>query len=141
MFHTSFLRAAVVFPVLIVAGTVGCGGPKVEPTFPFTATVNLDGKPLSEGKMVVRGSDGKVPAYLEIKDGAVSGSATAGKKVVEISAFRLMKNPPKPIPGMAGTPDNMENYIPKRYNSKSQLELEIKPGGQNEGRFELTSLK
>ncbi len=129
----------------------GCGGGKAEAKkYPVSGTVNLDGKPLPDGMIFFKTPDVGAIDPIPIKDGQFQGQAQAGKRRVEIAAYRegktptmYAKSPPpagpdgKPIPGMDAT--QRENYLPARYNTLSKLSEEVKPEGPNQFKFDLQS--
>ncbi len=129
----------------------GCGGGKPEPKkYPVSGIVNLDGKPLADGRIIFKTPDVGAFDTINIKDGQFQGQAQAGKRRVEISAYRESKTPTmyaktapaigpdgKPVPGMEAT--QRENYLPARYNTLSQLSEEVKSDGPNQFKFDLRS--
>ena len=127
--------------VLLVASAsvVGCGGGGDGLTlYPVTGTVTFDDQPVSEGRVVFRKKEGDQKAFSgEIKEGKYQLDAEPGKMSVEVVASR-------PVPGKFdtsnGTPEPVgEMYIPAKYNEKTTLEAEVKPDGDNEIPFALTS--
>jgi hypothetical protein len=118
--------------VLPLAGLVslGCGssGPT---TYPVAGTVTFDGVPLAEGDIMLLDADGKLaPDGGKIMDGQFQMKTTAGKKRVEIRATRKEKLPPGQE-GAMGESEAYIDYIPPRYNSSSDLILDVQTSGEN----------
>lgn len=115
---------------LLLALVAGCGG---APTAEVTGTVRFNGKPVEDGDIVFVPADGKAPAAGKIKDGRFAVRARPGRNKVQIRAARAARGKPDPIMGAT-----KRGYIPAKYNTRTTLEEEVRPGGANELRFELT---
>ena len=98
---------------------------------PVSGRVTLAGKPLEKADVIFQPENGKPPASgrtdadghyeLAYKRGVMGGPV--GQNLVQISVSReLVHNPPKIAP---------------KFNSKSELHREVKPG-QNEFDFDVT---
>jgi len=118
--------ALCLVPVLLVAGC-GRSGPEVAPV---SGRVTLDGQPLEMVDVVFQPKNGDSPSTsrtgpdgryeLLYKRGIVG--ARTGEHVVHIGfTSNIVKNPPN---------------IPARYNTNSDLLVEVKPGS-NEYNFDL----
>jgi hypothetical protein len=119
--------------------TLGCSsGPAGPQEYPVSGTVTLDGTPVESGRILFRKIGEGERAYGgEITNGNYAFTSEAGKVKVEITASRLM---PGKFDNSNGTPEPVgEMYIPKKYNSQSTLEAEVKPSGDNTLPFELVS--
>jgi hypothetical protein len=110
---------------------VGCGksGPELAPV---SGRITLNGKPLENADIVFQPDNGKSPAFgrtdaeghyeLAYKRGVMGGPV--GQNTVQIRVSReLVRKPP---------------IIAARFNSKSELHREVKPG-QNEFDFDVTT--
>lgn len=118
----SFLAAAMI---------AGCSSGR--PLHDVRGTVTLDGAPLAEGHISFDPADGQGGSQSgDIKDGEFYVKVEAGPKRVEIRASRKSK-----IPGPDGGPD-FTQFLPARYNVKSELKTTIIPG-ENRPNFALTS--
>jgi len=97
-------------------------------------TVTVDGAPLSLGVITFDPADGIAGSYgSEIRDGKYSFESAVGPKKVTILASRPSKTPgPDGLPGM-------EQYLPARYNMKSELTGQVQPQKQNDISFDLTT--
>ncbi|PQO44862.1 hypothetical protein [Blastopirellula marina] len=129
------LSAAIV--LLIAAALTGCGdsGPK---RYAVDGTVTYEGELLPEGEIIFFPSEeGGTPDAGPIKDGKFSFRSLPGEKKVQITAAR--QHPTKTIPGP--TPDvrmpAMEQYIPERYNTATELTANVDPLGELTYTFEL----
>ena len=142
MYNMTFRK---LYPLIaLLAAAIGCdSGPAPPPLGTVTGNVTLDGKP-AEGMAVIFTPDStRSSTGLTDKDGNYSlefdkdhKGAAVGKHKVQITQ-RLEADPAKlaasrPEPGAA------PRMIPARYNDKSTLEREVKPGA-NTFDFDLTS--
>ncbi|MBI3464124.1 MAG: hypothetical protein HY000_13865 [Planctomycetes bacterium] len=123
-----------------LAAMLGCAA---EEQAEVRGKVTLDGQPVEEGTISFIPSTGSQnqAAWAPIKGGefVIDGSQglATGVSRVEIRALRRTG---RILPtSMPGEPEyEMQDYIPQRYNSASQLKAEIKPG-PNQVDFELKS--
>jgi len=108
--------------------------------------VTLNGKPLDTGMIVlVPAGDTKGPSAGATLTGgtfriAAAGGPVVGRYRVEIKANRKtgrMVKPRSPV-GKSKQVEEVEQVVPSRYNTASELEIEIKPG-RNRVTFDLTS--
>jgi len=98
-------------------------------------TVNLNGKPLSEGEIAFDKS-GEVPQVAPIKEGAFSGKGFVGENRVEIRAFKV--GPPLST-DPTNTPTKV-NFLSDKYQGpNSTLKATVPAGGANDLKFEVTS--
>ena len=118
-----------------LASMGGCGGSgDVERTV-VSGAVSYDGQPIDDGTIrfvPTKGTQAPVAA-AQIQNGRYSADAKGGVPVgthrVEIEAFRADPNAaadadPGSIEGSA-----REQFIPEKYNTNSELELTVEPGG------------
>lgn len=120
----------------------GCGGAKER--YAIKGTVTLDGKPLEKGQVCfvpLQGTKGPT-AGAEIVDGKFSipneGGTFLGKFRVEVTASRpTKKKMPDPITGRPA--EVYEQFIPEKYNKRSELEAEVQANGPNDFEFSVTS--
>jgi hypothetical protein len=117
---------------------IGCRGDRGPERVIVSGTVTYNGKPIGEGEirfMPVAAS--VVPmAAAEINDSKyrvdLRGGVPVGTHKIEIEAVRVDKSrlkPGQPMPPSArlrGVP--FQQYIPKRYNLDSELQITIEPG-------------
>jgi hypothetical protein len=122
------LRVAITAFTLVLVALAGCG----EPTYKVTGTVQFEGKPIENGSIAFESADGGPGvASSGITKGKYELQSKAGKKKVLILARRVRpgtENDPQPA---------MEEFIPARYNSESELFREVKAGVENRVDFEL----
>jgi len=112
--------------------TLGCGSE----TCKVTGTVTFDGQPLPEGDIIfndVQGIHGPEPA--KIKNGPFELRARPGDKRVEIRASREVPEKRTPMGPY------FEDYIPKWYNTQSELTAHLTAGSANHLEYPLTSSK
>ena len=112
---------------------IGCGpsGPRV---YEVTGTATLDGTPIPEGDIVFLPEEKAFgPDAGKIVDGKYRAEVKGGKKTVQIRAARL-------VPGKKGPmgEDVIEDYIPARYNDRTELHIEVGEG-ETEHPFTLKS--
>jgi hypothetical protein len=116
---------------------VGCGqkGPQ---KYHVAGTVSLDKKALENGTLIFYPTTGGGDADVAtIRKGEYACEVKPGPKRVEITAQRPMV--PEKLGPMGGP--NMEQYLPQKYNKKSELTAEIKASGTNKVDFALESAK
>lgn len=128
---------------LLVVGTLAVGGCQQGSTrYAIEGTVTLDGKPLESGSINFRPVEGTYSptAGAEIKDGKYliprDDGLLPGHFRVEITASR----PGKTVMTDEKTGRHIpayEQYLPARYNSRSELRAEIGPSGPNRFDFAL----
>jgi hypothetical protein len=141
-------------PLLAVAlgiAIAGCARPFDDlPRVPAAGTVTMDGRPLPEAVIQFYPLDDAsktrtVGANGQVKDGRFSipreDGPVPGKYRVSISHAELKTVTPKgqnkSIPSRSNALG--PEQIPARYNAKSELKAEIKPGGAEDLKFELQS--
>jgi hypothetical protein len=108
--------------------SLGCGSGNSR----VTGTVTFDGKPVSEGVILLNDIKGRLgPDSGSIEGGRFDFEAKPGRKRVEIRASREV---PQKRTEMGAY---FEDYIPRRYNSQSILIVEVTPGGKNRWDFQL----
>jgi hypothetical protein len=122
----------------------GCGDGRVR----VSGTVVYESKPLELGIISFEPADGVGPTTGGlITDGEydLTGNArsTTGEKIVRIVGSRKSgRKLPAPPPSPPGTMiDEMIQCIPKQYNEKSILKVQITPGNDNTHNFEMPLLK
>jgi len=126
------------YGVLALCGSatvLGCGasGPT---TYEVTGRVTFDGKPVTDGEIIFRAAEGSERSWAgPIVDGRYTMQSTAGKKRVEISASRQVAD--VAVTGGGGEGPGFEMYIPEKYNSRSELQIQIAPDWGKEFDFEL----
>jgi hypothetical protein len=146
--HLSNRAAVVVWKVAIVAlgalGATGCGGGPDR--LGVAGQVTLDGQPLADGEIVFRPTAAtQGPSVAgSIENGAYDipdeRGPVAGSYAVTITAERKTGRKIKAdILGNATT-DQYEQYLPARYNDKTELSAEIAES-RDDLDFELTSKK
>ncbi len=115
----------------VAVSLLGCGdsGP---PSRKISGTVTFDGAPVADGQITMRDSDPQMPANsARIENGKYSMDATLGEKTVHIVAYRDTDEDD----GLGGKV--REQYIPERYNEKSELKVTISNDGAASHDFSL----
>jgi len=118
----------------------GCGeSKKTTPKATVSGTVNLDGKPLDEkdGAEIAFSVGGEAPSVLPIKAGKFEGTAFAGENRIEVRAYHTV--PPVMMDGKPFGDARKENYIPEKYNFKSEMKATIAAGGAKDLKFDVES--
>ena len=126
----------------------GCGADRGPERVVVFGTVTHNGKPISEGTIrFLPVATSAVPmAGTDIRDGKYKvdgrGGVPVGTHTIDIEAFRVDTGALKPG---AGVPSAMARgvrrvqYLPKRYNEDSQLQITIEPGSKQINKdFDLT---
>jgi hypothetical protein len=118
---------ALVLPALALAALpAGCGGqaPRV------FGDVTLDGQPVADGSIAYVPVDPKTPKVeVKVQDGKYSARVPPGAYRVQVSWVKPTGQKRKMYP----TPDSpmvdvTAESIPEKYNEKTELQAEIKPG-------------
>ena len=127
-------------PVAVcLLGAIGCADSDRKR---IEGTVTLEGEPLKEGQIGLFPQPGtKGPsAGAPIVDGKFTIDATKGPMSgtfsVQITASRFTGRKISLPPPDEGTIDEIEQYLPARYNTDSELKVDITENGPN--RFEFT---
>ena len=120
---------------------IGCGGSN---RAAVAGRVSLDDKVIDGGSIcfIPIGENHGPAAWGEIKAGDYSISAKTGPAIganrVEIRWTRKTGRILRPARGPNLAEEEFKDFIPARYNSRSELKTELKPG-QNQADFELKS--
>jgi hypothetical protein len=110
----------------------------------ISGTVTLDGKPLDHGDITLNPIEAGPSAGGTITDGVFTiarfAGPSAGKYRVMIMAIRPTGRRVRDADGPPGsTVAELANVIPARYNTRTELEVDVKREGPNQYTFELTS--
>ncbi len=148
MIPRRFARSALA--LIPIVGLIGCSQSIDDrPREPVAGTVKMDGQPLPDGWILFtpigEASEKSTGATAEIKDGAFSipreQGLVPGKYKVSVSRAEL-----KEPTGKAKKKGMLERskvlgaeQIPAKYNTKTALKHEIKPGGDMDVKVELQS--
>lgn len=122
--------------VLLLWTAAGCGG-RGPAGHPVSGSVKLDDVPVERG-LVRLSATGKAPVGGEIKGGRYEVVAPAGEFRVEITAPRVVGRRKAYDTPDSPEVDVTEEAVPERYNAKTELRLEVKPGA-NSRDFDLSS--
>jgi hypothetical protein len=112
--------------------------------YALEGTVSLDGKSLSSGliQFIPLPGTGGPSAGAKIENGKFSIDSEKGlfpgKFRVEITSVRKTGRQIKSS-GSHEMTDEMRNFLPPRYNQKSQLTADVKDGGPNHFDFAVTA--
>ncbi len=117
---------------------IGCSGG--EPYQPMTGAVTVDGKPLEKGVITFYPEGPGTTVGGEILEGhfslAQENGATPGKYRVEIVAYKNSGKSEFDIDTNSQVPIEIQ-YLPVKYNVKSQLKADVVEGEPNEYDFKL----
>lgn len=123
----------LLFFAMALIGFVGCGG---DEKFRVSGTVTYNGNPIESGSIGFRDlsdlGNQKLSGFSKIDDGKFDVFMLPGEKRVEVRANRTALKGPAFEDGRGE-----ENYIPKKYNRKSELTLTVGPDGESSPVFEL----
>jgi hypothetical protein len=122
--------------VLMLVGA--CAGPDPRSrSFVVSGTVTFNGQPVPDGAIILVSADPSLAADAgTITNGEYRFLASAGKKTVQIRASRE-----KPYRGPPGVPYNpvYEEYIPAKFNEKSDRTIDVLPEATNRFDFALVA--
>jgi hypothetical protein len=113
--------ALLAFGMAFVAAGCGKSGPKL---MEVSGTVKYDGQDVAEGDIAFIPEDKTVGGEGgKIKDGKYTLKVKEGKNKVQIFASRA-------VPGKKGPmgEDLVEQYIPEKYNDKTELTADVGAG-------------
>ena len=118
----------------------GCG--ETPPRAAASGSITLDGNPLSTGSILFTPLGGGPSAGGQIVDGRyalpVAAGPGPGKYRVTVNAWSV-SGPPIYDEATGVTRQEPTSIIPARYNSQSELEVEVQNGADNTFDFPLTS--
>jgi|688.fasta_scaffold186030_2 hypothetical protein len=135
MYH----RITIAFLCLLISSLIaGCGSPLT-----VSGKVTHGGKPIEDGSISFESPDGSTPSF----GGTITAGtykidnvpeATAGKKVVRVVAsIKTGKQIPAGSPAPKGTMVDEVKRLPARFNQKSELTADLRPGTPNVVNFAL----
>jgi hypothetical protein len=132
-------QALLILVLICITGCSGASGPK---RFPIEGSVTLDGQPLETGSVTFVPQGGSTATSATIENGAFFADEKTGLPPgnyrVEIMSTR--KTGRKiPGPGPDGQVDEVEQIIPARYNTQSELVAGVEDKETNRFEFELSS--
>jgi hypothetical protein len=138
------IAAAVAVLGLILTAAAGCGGSDGIARQVVSGRVTLDGKPLDHGEITLNPIEAGPSAGGTIRDGLFtierSSGPSAGKYRVMIMAIRPTGRRVRDADGPPGsTVAELANVVPDRYNTRTELEIDVKSEGPNQYTFELSS--
>ena len=139
--------------LIAVAGGCGGSGPNYAPV---SGVVTLDGKPFNDGVVVFlpkatsenpnpgRSSAGETndKGQFVLKTDDLKNGAVVGKHLVKIST----RGPVMQFDPATGSPDTAppnvkRDLIPAEWNTMSEKEFEVPPGGTNKANFDIVTKK
>jgi hypothetical protein len=140
------IRCVLLGCVCATALLSGCGGDRGPARVVVSGSVSYNGKPISEGiiRFVPDKSASKPTMATVIKDGKYNadglGGVPTGTHKVQIEAMRRIGNEPSGNSSSLHAGGNLQQFIPKKYNAISQLEITVPSGsGKITKDFELTN--
>lgn len=130
-------QALNAFLLLCLGILIGCGSSTTEAT---TGTVTLDGKPLANAYVVFTPEGGGRPAESETdKNGNFELLYTIDEKGAPPGRYSVEIQTARTDIGPNGEEIEIEEMLPPRYNSRTELVCEVKDGKTNHFDLELTS--
>lgn len=130
----------LVFAGAVLLGFAGCSGQKGPKKVSVSGEVTLDGNPIPDGEVIFRPTDGEgTPAAGKIKDGKYTLECTPGPKKVTVTAMRSVAGAKGGKLETGEEAVNVEQYIPKKYNDKTELTADVGDSNQSGVDFPLTT--
>jgi len=127
------LLSIIALAALLIATSTGCGSRVTT----ADGTVSFEGQPVEDGTISFESADGKGPSAGSSISGGKYHIArmSPGNKTVRITAQRktgrkvpLSTIMPPEMVSPTATTDEIEKYIPVRYNEKSELTKDVVAG-------------
>jgi hypothetical protein len=116
-------KAVFIVPSLVLLAGCGPG------TSTVSGTVTIDGQPLDGGVIsLVPAEAGGEPATAEVVQGKYALRLKPGKKHVQISAPQVVGQRKEYKGEGAPLVDIIEERLPPKYNSQTELTLDVAPG-------------
>ncbi len=123
--------------LIVCTALAGCGNRPGD----VTGTVTFDGAPVADGALLFVKDGGTAKEGAVIRDGRFQTKLPPGKYMIEVNAQKVVgKRTQKGFDGKDEEIELKDEMIPERYNSKTELSEEIKPG-PNPLKFDLKSKK
>lgn len=127
------MRAIICSIVALSALALSPGCSTGPPTGTVTGEVTFDGQPLKEGRIAFLPVDGQSPtAGTTIRDGKFETQVPVTKMRVEINANKVIGKRKAYDTPQSPVVDEVVELIPARYNTESELTLDVKRGSQKE---------
>jgi hypothetical protein len=122
---------------------LGCGQGDDKPAlYKVSGKVTLDGQALSNANIMFHPAGDESSTYsATVENGEFSTLVTAGKKKVEITAFRKSATKIQPTADGQGTEPVTEEYLPAIYNKETTLTAVIEEKPKSDLTFDLKSKK
>jgi hypothetical protein len=127
---TSKVAASLFVACVVISLFAGCGGHDSDRAS-VSGKVTFDGEPVKTGQIAFEPQGQGRFGIAQIVDGAYQMPAqqgpTPGKYTVRITADRPSSKAAQPAPEVSGRPagEAYEQYIPAKYNERSELTVEI----------------
>ena len=140
VFRWRILKLLILVACLPLVGCGGDGAVKVQ------GSVSFDGKPIQNGSITFEPEDRKGPSQGQaIANGSYTldgpNKVPPGTKVVRIEAFGPSGKKTSIAPGSTQMVDAMHQYVPEKYNLKSELKKTVEPGKDNVIDFDLNAAR
>jgi hypothetical protein len=117
----SFLIVSILLPVLFLSSC----SPN-DRGIVISGNVTLDGTPIPNGQIHFLDQQTQVPAAAGIRNGKYSVSIEPGEKSVKVFAEKIIgkiqRDPSQPNGEMI---DQTEQYVPEKFNVKSELKITV----------------
>ncbi len=124
------VAASLMLMCVVLALLPGCGSPD-SGRASVSGKVTFDGEPVKTGQVSFEPQGQGRFGIAQIVDGAYQmppqQGPTPGKYTVRVTADRPTGKPAQALPSAAGRPtgEAYEQYIPAKYNERSELSVEI----------------
>ncbi len=137
-------RPAAILACILIA-VCGCNSGGKDGRFAVSGKVTVDGAPLADGRITFLNlAEGGSTASAKITSGEYTipreFGAKVGEQVVQIEAYRKSSKrvqPPGYLSAEQVAEGTVEQYLPAKYNTQSELKVEISADGANEHNFDL----
>ena len=130
------MRAFRIACIILLVGSMGCGGPEHPDVGAVTGTITLDKKPLENATVMFQPANGRASTGTTDSSGKYSLTYLDGVSGAMLGPNKVIIR--TEIPGEDGQPPVAKEKLPKKYHDRTELKADVQKGS-NTFDFDLTS--